>query len=99
MCSQSSSVEKLMKKLVGFYESKEDDESRSAIALVLRAVSKANIELIKENEHLLAPTVFMAMHAPKSDGEQDLILFCFFDDLCGAAAARLPNMREVPGRN
>lgn len=66
---QAQSIEKLMKKLVSLYETKEDDASRSAIALVLKSVAKAKIEHIKDNEALLAPAVFLAMHAPKDDGK------------------------------
>lgn len=66
---QPQAIEKLMKKLVSLYETKEDDMSRSAIGLVLKSVAKAKIEHIKDNEELLAPTVFLAMHAPKDDGQ------------------------------
>lgn len=58
-----------MKKLINLYETKEDDTSRSAIALVLKAVAKAKIEHIKDNENILAPVVFLAMHGLKDDGE------------------------------
>ncbi|XP_041976007.1 proteasome-associated protein ECM29 homolog [Aricia agestis] len=58
---------KLMDKLRTLYETKEDDASRSAIALTLKAVAKAKIEIIKDNEAILAPVVFLAMHAPKDD--------------------------------
>lgn len=58
-----------MKKLVNIYETKEDDMSRSAVALTLKAIAKAKIEHIKDNENILAPMVFLAMHGPKDDGE------------------------------
>lgn len=58
-----------MKKLVNLYETKEDDASRSAIALTLKSVAKAKIEHIKDNEEILAPVVFLAMHAPKENGK------------------------------
>lgn len=67
--SQPQSAEKLMKKLVTLYETKEDDLSRSAVALTLKSVSKAKIEHIKDNEAILAPMVFLAMHGPKDEGE------------------------------
>ncbi|XP_052738355.1 proteasome-associated protein ECM29 homolog [Bicyclus anynana] len=65
--AKPQSIEKLMKKLVTLYETKEDDASRSAIALTLKSVAKAKIEHIKDNEEILAPVVFLAMHAPKDD--------------------------------
>ncbi|KAI5643789.1 hypothetical protein NE865_04185 [Phthorimaea operculella] len=65
--AKQQSAEKLMKKLVNLYETKEDDTARSAIALVLKAVSKAKHEHIKDNEAILAPMVFLAMHAPKDE--------------------------------
>lgn len=58
-----------MKKLVTLYETKEDDMSRSAVALVLKSIAKAKIEHIKDNEEVLAPMVFLAMHGPKDDGK------------------------------
>ncbi|XP_026485739.2 proteasome-associated protein ECM29 homolog [Vanessa tameamea] len=66
--AKPQSIEKLMKKLVNLYETKEDEASRSAIALTLKSVAKAKIEHIKDNEEILAPVVFLAMHGPK-DGE------------------------------
>lgn len=63
-----------MKKLVSLYESKEEEAARSAIALTLKAVAKAKIEHIKDNEEVLAPVIFLAMHAPKDDGVQFFIL-------------------------
>ena len=66
---QVQSAEKLMKKLVTLYETREDDISRSAIALCLKSISKAKIEHIKDNETILAPMVFLAMHGPKDDGK------------------------------
>ncbi|XP_039748644.1 proteasome-associated protein ECM29 homolog [Pararge aegeria] len=65
--AKPQSIEKLMKKLITLYETKEDDGSRSAIALTLKSVAKAKIEHIKDNEDILAPVVFLAMHAPKED--------------------------------
>ncbi|KAJ2947108.1 hypothetical protein O0L34_g16457 [Tuta absoluta] len=65
--AKEQSAEKLMKKLVNLYETKEDDTARSAIALVLKAVSKAKHDHIKNNEATLAPMVFLAMHAPKDE--------------------------------
>ncbi|XP_048484818.1 proteasome adapter and scaffold protein ECM29 isoform X3 [Plutella xylostella] len=65
--AKSSSVEKLMKKLVNIYETKDDNISKSVVALILKSVSKAKIELIKDNEEIIAPMVFLAMHAPKDD--------------------------------
>ncbi|XP_037874946.1 proteasome adapter and scaffold protein ECM29 isoform X1 [Bombyx mori] len=67
--AKPQSVEKLMKKLVSLYETKEDDVSRSAIALTLKAVSKAKLEHIKDNEAVLAPMVFLAMHGLEDDAE------------------------------
>lgn len=58
-----------MKKLVNIYETKDDNISKSVVALILKSVSKAKIELIKDNEEIIAPMVFLAMHAPKDDGE------------------------------
>lgn len=57
-----------MKKLRNLYETKEDDLTRSIIALVLKSVAKAKIEHIKDNERIIAPIVFLAMHAPKDNG-------------------------------
>lgn len=60
------------------YETKEDDLSRSAIALTLKSIAKAKIEHLKDNEEVLAPMVFLAMHGPKDDGEIiRLMLTCF----------------------
>lgn len=64
-----------MKKLVTLYETKEDDMSRSAIALCLKSISKAKIEHIKDNEDVLAPMVFLAMHGPKDEGEGNIIMY------------------------
>lgn len=72
MYFQVQSVEKLMKKLVTLYETKEDDTSRMAIALCLKSIAKAKIEHIKDNETILAPMVFLAMHGPKDEGEWTL---------------------------
>ncbi|CAH2075093.1 unnamed protein product, partial [Iphiclides podalirius] len=71
--AKSQSIEKLMKKLINLYETKEDEISRSAIALVLKAVAKAKIDHIKDNEEILAPLVFLAMHAPKDEGESSTV--------------------------
>lgn len=65
--AKAQSIEKLMKKLVNLYETKEDDASRSAIALTLKSVAKAKIEHIKDNEEILASVVFLAMHVPKEN--------------------------------
>ncbi|CAH2107601.1 unnamed protein product [Euphydryas editha] len=65
--AKPQSIEKLMKKLVNLYETKEDDASRSAIALTLKSVAKAKIEHIKDNEDILAPVVFLAMHGTKDE--------------------------------
>ncbi|XP_060801096.1 proteasome-associated protein ECM29 homolog [Amyelois transitella] len=72
-CAKSQSAEKLMKKLVGLYETKEDEASRSAIALTLKSVAKAKIEHIKDNEEILAPVVFLAMHAPKDNDDSSTV--------------------------
>ncbi|CAH0699772.1 unnamed protein product [Spodoptera exigua] len=69
------SAEKLMKKLVTLYETKEDDMSRSAIALCLKSISKAKIEHIKDNEDVLAPMVFLAMHGPKDEDSSTVEMF------------------------
>ncbi|XP_026729465.1 proteasome-associated protein ECM29 homolog [Trichoplusia ni] len=69
------SAEKLMKKLVTLYETKEDDMSRQAIALCLKSIAKAKIEHIKDNETLLAPMVFLAMHGPKDDESTTVEMF------------------------
>lgn len=66
-----------MKKLITLYETKEDDMSRSAIALCLKSISKAKIEHVKDNEVILAPMVFLAMHGPKDDGECQLVTILF----------------------
>ncbi|XP_049865676.1 proteasome adapter and scaffold protein ECM29 [Pectinophora gossypiella] len=73
--AKEQSVEKLMKKLVILYESKDDDVSHSAIARMLKAVAKAKIENVKDNEAILAPTVFIAMHAPKEDESSTVDMF------------------------
>ncbi|KAG6456419.1 hypothetical protein O3G_MSEX009728 [Manduca sexta] len=73
--AKPQSAEKLMKKLVNLYETKEDDMSRSAIALTLKSVAKAKIEHIKNNEEVLAPTVFLAMHAPKDNESSTVEMF------------------------
>lgn len=57
-----------MKKLIALNESKEDEISRSAIGLILKAIAKAKLEMIKDNEVIIAPMVFLAMHASKDDG-------------------------------
>ncbi|KAF9798599.1 hypothetical protein SFRURICE_008332 [Spodoptera frugiperda] len=72
---QLQSAEKLMKKLVTLYETKEDDMSRSAIALCLKSISKAKIEHIKDNEDVLAPMVFLAMHGPKDEDSSTVEMF------------------------
>lgn len=74
-----------MKKLVNLYETKEDDASRSAVALTLKAVAKAKIEHIKDNEETLVPVVFLAMHASKEDGQN---IFCYFIDLINLVSAK-----------
>ncbi|XP_053602483.1 proteasome adapter and scaffold protein ECM29 isoform X2 [Plodia interpunctella] len=71
--AKSQSAEKLMKKLVALYETKEDDASRSAIALTLKSVAKAKIEHVKDNEEVLAPVVFLAMHAPKDNDDSSTV--------------------------
>ncbi|CAH0727922.1 unnamed protein product, partial [Brenthis ino] len=73
--AKPQSIEKLMKKLVNLYETKEDDASRSAIALTLKSIAKAKIEHIKDNEEILAPVVFLAMHAPKEDESTTVEMF------------------------
>ncbi|KAL4708413.1 hypothetical protein ACJJTC_019649, partial [Scirpophaga incertulas] len=73
--AKPQSVEKLMKKLVSLYETKDDDVSRSAVALVLKAVAKAKPELVKDYDHILAPMVFLAMHAPKDDDSSTVEMF------------------------
>ncbi|CAH0749868.1 unnamed protein product [Diatraea saccharalis] len=73
--AKPQSVEKLMKKLVNLYETKEDDLSRSAVALTLKAVAKAKIEHIKDNEDILAPMVFLAMHGLKDDESGSVEMF------------------------
>lgn len=73
--AKPSSVEKLMKKLVSFYETKEDDMSKSAIALTLKAIAKAKIEHIKDNETVLAPMVFLAMHGLKDDDSSTVEMY------------------------
>ncbi|KAL0840590.1 hypothetical protein ABMA28_015796 [Loxostege sticticalis] len=73
--AKQQSVEKLMKKLVTLYETKEDDMSRSAVALVLKSIAKAKIEHIKDNEEVLAPMVFLAMHGPKDDESSTVEMF------------------------
>ncbi|XP_050678905.1 proteasome-associated protein ECM29 homolog [Leptidea sinapis] len=70
--AKPQSVEKLMRKLVNLYETKEDDSTRSSVALTLKAVAKAKIEHIKDNEGILAPLVYLAMHAPK-DNESNAV--------------------------
>ncbi|XP_075970288.1 proteasome-associated protein ECM29 homolog [Anticarsia gemmatalis] len=70
-----SSVEKLMKKLVTLYETKEDDTSRQAIGLTLKSIAKAKIEHIKDNENVIAAMVFLAMHAPKDDDSTTVEMF------------------------
>ncbi|XP_052750867.1 proteasome-associated protein ECM29 homolog [Galleria mellonella] len=73
--AKPQSAEKLMKKLVNLYETKEDDISRSAIALTLKSVAKAKIEHIKDNEEVLAPMVFLAMHGPKDDDSSTVEMY------------------------
>ncbi|CAH4007387.1 unnamed protein product [Pieris brassicae] len=73
--AKQQSIEKLMKKLVNLYETKEDDLARSAIALTLKSVAKAKIEHIKDNEGILAPIVFLAMHAPKDNESNTVEMF------------------------
>ncbi|KAI8428500.1 hypothetical protein MSG28_007292 [Choristoneura fumiferana] len=65
--AKQQSIDKLMKKLVNLYETKEEETARSAIALTLKSIAKAKIEHIKDNEAVLAPMVFLAMHASKDD--------------------------------
>nr|XP_049703179.1 proteasome adapter and scaffold protein ECM29 [Helicoverpa armigera] len=94
-----SSVEKLMKKLVTLYETKEDDTSRSAIALCLRSISKAKMEHIKDNETVLAPMVFLAMHGPKDEESSTVEMFEeIWTDISPARASgikqHLPVIRE-----
>lgn len=67
-----------MKKLVSFYESKDDEMTRSAIALILKAVSKANLETMKEHEEIIAPMVFFAMHGPKDEGNNYYLFFYYY---------------------
>ncbi|XP_032510836.2 proteasome adapter and scaffold protein ECM29 [Danaus plexippus] len=73
--AKPQSIDKLMKKLVNLYETKEDDASRSAVALTLKAVAKAKIEHIKDNEETLVPVVFLAMHASKEDDSSTVEMF------------------------
>ncbi|CAG5035645.1 unnamed protein product [Parnassius apollo] len=73
--AKSQSIEKLIKKLINLYETKEDDISRSAIALTLKSIAKAKIDHIKDNEEILAPVVFLAMHAPKDEESQTVEMF------------------------
>ncbi|XP_045493111.1 proteasome adapter and scaffold protein ECM29 [Colias croceus] len=73
--AKPQSIEKLMKKLITLYETKEDDSARSAIALTLKSIAKAKIEHIKDNEAILAPIVFLAMHAPKDDDSNTVEMF------------------------
>ncbi|XP_072940517.1 proteasome adapter and scaffold protein ECM29 [Epargyreus clarus] len=73
--AKPQSIEKLMKKLINLYETKEDDTSRSAIALTLKSIAKAKIEHIKDNEDVLAPIVFLAMHAPKDEESTTVEMF------------------------
>lgn len=73
--AKPTSVEKLLKKLVSLYETKEDDVSRQAIALTLKSIAKAKIEHIKDNEDILASMVFLAMHAPKDDDSTTVEMF------------------------
>ncbi|CAK1553468.1 unnamed protein product [Leptosia nina] len=73
--AKTQSIEKLMKKLVNLYETKEDDSARSAIALTLKSVAKAKIEHIKDNEAVIAPIVFLAMHAPKDNESNTVEMF------------------------
>ncbi|XP_013177902.1 PREDICTED: proteasome-associated protein ECM29 homolog isoform X1 [Papilio xuthus] len=73
--AKSQSIEKLMKKLINLYETKEDDVSRSAVALMLRAVAKAKADHLKDNEEILAPVVFLAMHAPKDEESSTVEMF------------------------
>ncbi|CAB3243794.1 unnamed protein product [Arctia plantaginis] len=73
--AKSTSVEKLMKKLLTLYETKEDDTSRQAIGLTLKAIAKAKIEHIKDNENILAAMVFLAMHGPKDDDATTVEIF------------------------
>ncbi|RVE49284.1 hypothetical protein evm_006078 [Chilo suppressalis] len=73
--AKPQSAEKLMKKLVNLYETKEDDASRTAVALTLKAIAKAKIEHIKDNEEILAPMVFLAMHGQKDDDSDKVETF------------------------
>ncbi|XP_068630379.1 proteasome-associated protein ECM29 homolog [Battus philenor] len=73
--AKSQSIEKLMKKLINLYETKEDDMSRSAIGLTLKSIAKAKIDHIKDNEEILAPVVFLAMHAPKDEESSTVEMF------------------------
>ncbi|GBP15166.1 Proteasome adapter and scaffold protein ECM29 [Eumeta japonica] len=73
--AKESSTEKLMKKLVTYYEEKDDDVTRSSIALILKAVAKAKLEVIKDNEKVIAPMVFLAMHAPKDEEQTTVEIF------------------------
>ncbi|XP_063621128.1 proteasome-associated protein ECM29 homolog [Cydia splendana] len=97
--AKQSSIDKLMKKLVGLYETKEEETARSAIALTLKSIAKAKIEHVKDNEAVLAPMVFLAMHAPKDDDSSTVEMFeDIWTDMSPARASgirlHLPAIRE-----
>jgi hypothetical protein len=89
---QAQSAEKLMKKLVTVYASREDEMSRSGVALALKAVAKAKLDHLKDNEHTLAPMLFLAMHGPKDDGTPHLT---HFDDRFGVLGCILATQKVV----